>query len=229
MRSKKHIRLRLMAGRGISVAVAVWAIGIGATLPVHAKKTALEKTIFSSPDADRDVTPTYVGKNGQPFNAGRDLRTQGLNTVRQITSLTKEQRVKLNTLQSELNLRVSSLREHIVLLQGKLDVAKGHPGAEITIGKPGELGETLPNAITIRRQISGLQHDIESKQRDAADAALALLTPAQVEEYGQMRRGELMISGASTASTATQEEKPAPKAKRTGTPGALKRLFSRGK
>src|SRR5262245_52414429 len=114
-----------------SISLALGAVFICGIQQDGICKNASEKTIFSSPDADKQVVPTFIGKNGQPFNAGRDPKTSGLAETRQLPSLTKEQRQQLDKLQKELNLRISSLRENVRLLESKLDLVKGHPGDRI--------------------------------------------------------------------------------------------------
>jgi hypothetical protein len=176
--------------------------------PSHAKKHPEQKTIFSSPDADGDVVPQFVGKNGQPLSTGRALKTPGLSEIRQLPSLTKQQREEIAQIQTELNLRLSSLREHISSLEARLDVMKGHPDEHIELRFPGARTEVLPTAKELKTKITALKIEIAVKQKEAAEKAFKSLTETQLEEYRAMRHGELLIDGTAPEQTnKTKSEK----------------------
>lgn len=174
---------------------AVLLSGLGQQSYAKGRGRLPSTNIFSSPDADSDVVPTFIGSGGKPINADKESRMPGFDTVKGIPSLTKEQRKSIDDVQKDLNIRVSALRDHITTLQAELEVAKGHPEDKVVIQN-----KTLSKTDDLRRQINDLRKEIEIKQRDGVGNVVAtILTDEQRELLAKMRRGEFVINGAQNA------------------------------
>jgi hypothetical protein len=151
------------------------------------KKQDCDAELFSTPDAEGDVVPAFVGKKGQPINMDMEPRIAGFEHAKLLSDLTAEQKRKINALQSETNMAVQAIQEHINSLNQKLDVVKGHPSEKIIIQS-----DSLPNRDQIKSEIAELRKKIQDKKRAAAQQLETILTVEQKDQIKRMRHGELL-------------------------------------
>lgn len=189
--------LQVLVVSGLVTAIGATFVTAIVVEPAQAKrKTNLPSSnIFSSPDSDGDVVPTFVGAGGKPMNANKELRMPQFDTIKAVPSLTKDQRKLVDDAQKDLNTRVSGLRDHITSLQAELEVAKAHPEEKVVIQD-----KTISKMDDLRRQISDLRKQIDTKQKEALQSVVAtVLTDEQRELLARMRRGEFIINGSQNA------------------------------
>jgi hypothetical protein len=163
-------------------------------------------TVFSSPDAEPDVVPAFVGKGGKPINTERPPRLAGFEQAKLLSDLTPDQRRRINQLQSDTNERVRAVQEHLNAVQQKLNVAKAHP-SEIMMVQ----GDVLPKPSELKAEIAELRENIQRKRREAVEELGKILTPTQREEIERMRQGELLMSQPTLPKVADDNEKPVKK------------------
>jgi hypothetical protein len=162
-----------------------------AELPAAAAPPKVEPgNLFSSPDTTGDVVATYIARDGKPLSLGKTARLPDFQVVRQLPSLTKEQRNQIETLERELNLRISGLRESDAAARLKLEAANAHPADKVVIE-----GHDLPKAEDLKAQIADLNRRIEALRQQTLAQLFGLLSEQQKEEYASMKRGTLMLTG----------------------------------
>lgn len=155
--------------------------------PVKAHRTAVEDNVFSSPDAQSDVLPGFVGKKGQPLNAEMEPKLPGFEHTRLLSDLTKEQQKRITSLQQTTNMAVQAIQEHISVLNQRLDVVKAHLHEKVIVQ-----GQTLQEADAIRAEIAELRKNAQNKRADASRELESILTEQQRELIQRMRRGEVV-------------------------------------
>jgi hypothetical protein len=155
--------------------------------PVKTHNQSVDGTVFSTPDAQSDVLPAFVGKKGQPLTMEMEPRLAGFDHARLLTNLTKDQQKQIKTLQDDTNMGVQALQEHINVLNQRLDVVKAHPEMKIVVQQ-----QPLPGANEIKAEITDLRKNIQQKRRDASQQLEAILTEEQRDQIKRMRRGELV-------------------------------------
>jgi hypothetical protein len=144
--------------------------------------------VFSSPDAEPDVIPAFVGKGGKPVQLDRPPRLPGFEQTRLLNDLTADQKKRISQLQSDTNERVRAVQEHLAVVQKKLDVAKAHPNETLTIQ-----GASLPKPSELKAEIAELRKSIEQKRREANEELSKILTQAQRDQIENMMRGQLIL------------------------------------
>jgi hypothetical protein len=144
-------------------------------------------TVFSTPDAQSDVVPAFVGKKGQPINSDMEPRLAGFDHARLLTDLTKDQQKQIKTLQDGTNMTVQAMQEHINVLNQRLDVLKAHPHEKVIVQE-----QQLPDTDQIKSEIAQLRKNIQEKRRDASQQLETILSEEQLDRIKRMRRGELM-------------------------------------
>lgn len=155
--------------------------------PVKAHRTPVEDNVFSSPDAQPDVLPAFVGKKGQPLNAEMEPRLPGFEHAKLLSDLTKEQQRRISSLQQATNMAVQAIQEHIAVLNQRLDVVKAHPREKVMVQ-----GQTLPEVDAIRTEIAELRKNVQTKRTEASRELESILTEQQREQIQRMRRGEVL-------------------------------------
>lgn len=162
--------------------------GAKTRLPKHSSSsTAAETTVFSSPDAQPDVVPGFVGKGGKAVHVEMEDRLPEFAHARLLENLTSQQTKAIDKLQRDTNTRVQAIQEYIDSLKQKLDVAKAHPNLVIYVQN-----EPLPRPTDIRAEIEDARKRIERKRQDALHQLSTILTEEQMAHIKRIRQGELL-------------------------------------
>lgn len=148
------------------------------------------ESLFSSPDADSRVVPTYVTKGGRPVNV--EAPVAEFLRVKSIPSLTKAQLALVDKLQQKTISETLLDREQVMRLQQRLVVVKGHPKSKILIQH-----QPIPCEVELTIEIAKLKYEIAERLKEAGIQLQEILTAEQRADLVRMRHGEMLVEPAS--------------------------------
>ncbi len=175
----------------ISISIVILLIGLVhqplAAKPRKSARVQTQPTMFSTPDAEADVLPTFVTAKGQPMTLQAHPRLPGFQHVKLLKGLTVEQKRAIANLESDTNIRIHALQEHMAVLNQRLDVAKAHPDEMVFVQYT-----YLARPAVLKKEIAELRKAIDLRRREAEKSLSALLTENQLNQIDRMRQGQLV-------------------------------------
>lgn len=153
--------------------------------PSKSAELQTQPTMFSTPDAETDVVPTFVTPKGQPLPLQSQTRLPSFRHAKLLKSLTVEQKKAIANLESDTNIRIQALQERLAHLNQRLDVAKAHPDDMVFVQFT-----YLASPTKLKQEIAGLSQDIDSRRHQAEVTLSSLLTEEQRQQIERMKDGQ---------------------------------------
>ncbi len=139
----------------------------------------VEDNIFSPPESSAKEAPQYVGKNGQKLEH-RDSKDVRIEQIKEIPSLSPQQRKDIEKIDSDCRTKVQSMREELRSLRLQLKAAQ----------EPTQQVDALEE---LQGKIQTMEQDIETHNKEAVKSCLDKLDEKQLDLLDRMRHGELII------------------------------------